>query len=64
MKSPLLYFGLSMFIVFGGAFLIRFMQSSNFYVVEAGMAAVGVVLFLASFFAKDEIKQHSHAESR
>ncbi|WP_050614442.1 hypothetical protein [Bacillus testis] len=63
MKGPLFYFGLSMFIVFGGAFLVRYMQNSSFYVVEAAMAAIGVIMFLASFFAKNEPDHRSEVES-
>lgn len=56
MKYLLVSLGISMTIIFGGGFLIRFISDSDFYIAEFIGGMVGIIILIISIFSKGTIK--------
>lgn len=51
-KSFFLLYGISITILFGGGFLIRFFRDGDFLILEFGAGVIGVILLLVGIFLR------------
>ena len=56
MKYWILFFGVSITIIFGGGFLIRLLRDGDFYIAEFIGGIVGIIVLIAVFFIKGSMK--------
>lgn len=56
LKYLLVSLGISMTIIFGGGFLIRFVSDSDFYIAEFIGGMVGIIILIIGIFSKGTIK--------
>ena len=59
MKYWLLSFGISITLIFGGGFLIRFVRDGDFYTAEFIGGILGMILVMISFLLKGSRKQEN-----
>ncbi|WP_146549743.1 hypothetical protein [Rummeliibacillus suwonensis] len=50
MKRTLMSLGISLYIIFGGGFLIRFVRDGDFYIAEFIGGILGIILLMISLF--------------
>ncbi|MBR3120859.1 MULTISPECIES: hypothetical protein [Oceanobacillus] len=56
MKNLLTSIGISMTIIFGGGFLIRFVKDSDFYIAEFVGGIIGIAILIIGKFSKSAMK--------
>ncbi|MBD7908131.1 hypothetical protein [Sporosarcina gallistercoris] len=56
MKSLLISLGISMTIIFGGGFIIRFIRDSDFYITEFIGGIIGIIILIMGIFVKVKMK--------
>ena len=56
MKSLLISLGISMTIIFGGGFLIRYVRDSDFYIAEFIGGIIGIIILNIGIFTKGNMK--------
>ena len=57
MKNWLRSFGISITLILGGGFLIRYIRDGDFYIAEFIGGIIGIMLVIISFFLKGSMKQ-------
>ncbi|MBP2080143.1 hypothetical protein [Oceanobacillus polygoni] len=60
MKYLLTSIGISMTIIFGGGFLIRFVRDSDFYIAEFVGGIIGIIILIIGKFSKGTAKPDSN----
>ncbi|ALC83045.1 MULTISPECIES: hypothetical protein [Bacillus] len=53
-KSFFLMYGISITILFGGGFLIRFFRDGDFFILEFVAGVIGVILLSVGVFLKNK----------
>ncbi|TFJ91855.1 hypothetical protein [Lentibacillus salicampi] len=56
MKRLLISLGISMTIIFGVGFLIRFVRDSDFYIAQFIGGIIGIIILIIGVFIKGTIK--------
>ncbi|MGG0642576.1 hypothetical protein ABE021_01355 [Sporosarcina gallistercoris] len=56
MKSLLISLGISMTLIFGGGFVIRFIRDSDFYIAEFIAGILGIIILITGIFVKVKMK--------
>ena len=56
LKYWLLFYGMSITMIFGGGFLIRFVRDGDFYIAEFIGGIVGIILVIISLLLKGSMK--------